>query len=192
MPCAGQNGSNDDRRKTGAKAMLIPVDWKSMFVPTVSIVEIILRGTLIYLALFILMRLVRREAGGLGIADVLVVVMIADASQNAMASDYKSITEGIVLVGTIFFWDYILDYLAYHFPRLRPLLMPRPLPLIKDGQMMRRNMRRELISVEELKAHLREEGVEEIALVKKCFMESNGHISIIKKEADDAETKASH
>jgi uncharacterized membrane protein YcaP (DUF421 family) len=152
-----------------------------MFVPSISLAEIILRGTLVYLALFILLRVVRREAGGLAITDVLVVVMIADAAQNAMASDYKSITEGLLLVGTIFFWDYTLDYLAFRFPRIRPLLMPRPLPLILDGRVLRRNLRKELISVEELKAHLREEGVEDIAEVKKCFMESDGRLSIIKK-----------
>jgi uncharacterized membrane protein YcaP (DUF421 family) len=164
--------------------MLILVDWKAVFVPTVSIAEIILRGSIIYLVLFGFLRLVRREAGGLGIADVLVVVLIADASQNAMASDYKSITEGVVLVGTIFFWDYILDYLVFRFPRIRRLLMPSPLPLIKDGQMLRRNMRQELMTVEELKSHLREQGIEDIAAVKKCFMESDGQISVIKKNSD--------
>jgi len=63
--------------------------------------------------LFFLLRLLRREGGQIGIADVLVVVLVADASQNAMASDYKSITEGIVLVATIAFWDYFLDWLGY-------------------------------------------------------------------------------
>jgi uncharacterized membrane protein YcaP (DUF421 family) len=164
--------------------MLILVDWKAAFVPTVSIAEIILRGTLIYLVLFALMRMVRREAGALGIADLLVVVLIADAAQNAMASDYKSITEGIVLVCTIFFWDYTLDYLAYRFPLIRRLLTPKPLLLIKDGRMLRRNMRQELITVEELKSHLREQGLEDIAAVKTCYMESDGQISVVRKQPD--------
>jgi uncharacterized membrane protein YcaP (DUF421 family) len=162
--------------------MLVPVDWKAVFVPTVSIAEIILRGTIMYLVLFALMRVVRREAGGLAIADVLVVVMIADAAQNAMASDYKSVTEGIILVATIFFWDYALDYLSYHFPSIRRLTTPAPLLLIKDGKMLRRNMRQELISVEELKEHLREQGIEDISAVKKCYLEGGGEISVIKKE----------
>jgi uncharacterized membrane protein YcaP (DUF421 family) len=167
--------------------MVFSIDWRAVFVPTVSIAEIILRGSIIYLVLFAFMRLVRREAGGLGIADLLVVVMIADAAQNAMASDYKSITEGVVLVGTIFFWDYMLDYLAYRSPRLRRLLLPRPLLLIKDGRMLRRNMRQELITVEELKSHLREQGIDDITAVKKCYMESDGQISVIKKQPEDGE-----
>src|ERR1700749_2698388 len=99
---------------------LLRIDWNSVFVPTVSLLEIVLRGTLVYLLLFFLMRVLRREAGALGISDLLVVVLIADAAQNAMSSDYKSITEGAVLVGTIIFWDYSLDWLGYKVPPRAP------------------------------------------------------------------------
>lgn len=77
------------------------IDWAKAFTPTTPL-EIVLRGSLVYLALFILMRFIlRREAGTFGITDLLVVVLIADAAQNAMANDYTSITDGILLVGTI-------------------------------------------------------------------------------------------
>jgi uncharacterized membrane protein YcaP (DUF421 family) len=162
---------------------LLRIDWNSVFVPTVSLVEIVLRGTLVYLLLFLLMRVLRREAGALGISDLLVVVIIADASQNAMSSDYKSVTEGAVLVGTIIFWDYSLDWLGYKFPALGRLLRPAPLPLVKDGSALRRNMRKEMISMEELMSQLREEGVERLSEVKRCYLEGDGHISVIKKDS---------
>jgi len=158
---------------------LFQIDWNAVFVPTVSLLEIIIRGTLIYLLLFAVLRLLRREAGGLGIADVLVIVLIADASQNAMASDYKSITEGGILVATIVFWDYALDFLAYHFPRFQRLVRPTPLPLIKDGRMLRKNMRQEMITEEELLGQLRQQGVEDITGVKKSYLEGDGRISVI-------------
>ena len=66
----------------------------------------------------------RRGAGTIGISDLLVIVLIADAAQNAMASEYKSITEGLILVTTIVSWDYFLDWLGYKFPVIRPLLRP--------------------------------------------------------------------
>jgi uncharacterized membrane protein YcaP (DUF421 family) len=72
--------------------------------PSLHIAEIILRGTIVYLFLFVLLRILRRGAGAIGISDLLVVVLIADAAQNAMASEYKSITEGLILVTTIVFW----------------------------------------------------------------------------------------
>jgi uncharacterized membrane protein YcaP (DUF421 family) len=161
---------------------LLQIDWKSAFVPTVSLAEIVFRGTLVYLLLFFVLRMLRREAGALGISDLLVVVLIADAAQNAMSSEYKSVTEGAVLVGTIIFWDYSLDWLGYRFPALGRVLRPAPLPLVKDGRALRQNMRRELISMDELMSQLREQGVEHLSEVKKCYLEGDGHLSVIKRE----------
>ncbi len=162
------------------------MDWHAVFVPTLDLTEIILRGTIIYLFLFFLLRLLRREGGQIGIADVLVVVLIADASQNAMASDYKSITEGIVLVATIAFWDYFLDWLGYHSPLVQRLLRSAPLLLIKDGQIQRRNLRQEMITIEELMSQLREQGIDAANRVKRCYLEGDGRISVI--EFDSAKS----
>ncbi len=161
---------------------LLQIDWKSVFVPTVSLLEIVLRGTFIYLLIFFVLRVLRREAGALGISDLLVVVLIADAAQNAMASEYKSLTEGAVLVGTIVAWDFFLDWLGYRFPAVQRLLRPAPLPLVKEGHVLRRNLRKEMITMEELLSQLREQGVESIEEVKRCCLEGDGHISVIKKE----------
>ena len=159
---------------------IFQLDWNAIFVPTVSLLEIFFRGTLVYLLLFAVLRVLRREAGGLGIADVLVIVLVADASQNAMASEYKSVTEGAVLVGTIVFWNYTLDFLGYRFPRFRRLVRPAALPLIKDGRMLRKNMNSEMITEEELLGQLRQQGVDDVSSVKKCCLEGDGRISVIK------------
>jgi uncharacterized membrane protein YcaP (DUF421 family) len=161
---------------------LLQIDWKSVFVPSLSILEIVARGTLVYLFLFVVLRVLRRGAGAIGISDLLVVVLIADAAQNAMGSEYKSVTEGVVLVLTIVGWDYLLDWFGFKIPALRPLLRPAALILIKDGKLLKRNMRKELITEEELLGELREQGVERFEEVKLCFMESDGHISVIKKD----------
>lgn len=82
--------------------------------------------------------------------DLLVVVLIADAAQNAMASEYKSTTEGLILVTTIVAWDYFLDWLGYRYPTIRPLVHPSPSLLIKDGRIQKRNLRREMITDEQI------------------------------------------
>jgi uncharacterized membrane protein YcaP (DUF421 family) len=158
------------------------VDWAAVLVPKVSLVEIVVRGTVMYLGLFAAMRLLRREAGALGLADVLVVVLIADAAQNAMSADYRSLTEGFVLVGTIIFWNFLLDWLAYRFPSVRPLIYAPPLPLVENGRCLPRNMRREMISADELEGLLREHGVERVEDVKRAWLEGDGHLSVIKKD----------
>src|SRR5215208_1128450 len=162
---------------------LLQIDWKAVFVPTVSPLEIVLRGTFVYLLLFFVLRVLRREAGALGISDLLVVVLIADAAQNAMSSEYKSVTEGAVLVGTIVAWDYSLDWLGYRFPAVQRLLRPAPLPLIKEGRVLRQNLRKEMITMEELMGQLREQGVESVGEVKRCCLEGDGQISVIKYES---------
>jgi uncharacterized membrane protein YcaP (DUF421 family) len=164
---------------------LLQLDWKSLFVPSLHIAEIVLRGTIVYLFLFALLRVLRRGAGALGIADLLVVVLIADAAQNAMASDYKSITDGLILVTTIALWDYSLDWLGYRFPVFGRLLRPAPLLLIRNGRIQRRNLRREMITEEELKGQLRQQGVESVEEVKQSYMEGDGQISVVTKESKD-------
>ena len=159
---------------------IFQLDWNAIFVPTVPLLEIIFRGTVVYLLLFAVLRVLRREAGGLGIADVLVIVLVADASQNAMANEYKSVTEGAILVGTIVFWNYTLDFLGYRFPRFRRLVRPAALPLIKDGRMLRKNMNSEMITEEELLGQLRQQGVDDVSSVKKCCLEGDGRISVVK------------
>lgn len=155
------------------------IDWQALFVPSLHIGEVVLRGTLVYLFLFFLMRIFRREAGDIGISDLLVVVLIADAAGNAMSSEYRSFTEGAILVTTIALLDYAVDWLSYKVPALRRLLRPAPLLLIKDGRMQKRNMRREKIQEQELLAQLREKGVEGVEDVKECYLEGNGRISVI-------------
>jgi uncharacterized membrane protein YcaP (DUF421 family) len=162
---------------------LFAVDWHDFFVPSVALVEIILRGSLIYLGIFALMRFVlKREAGTIGLPDLLMTVLIADAAQNAMAAEYHSITEGFLLILTIVFWNYMLDWLGQRFPRIERLLHPPPLPLVKDGRLLRRNMRRELITEEELRSHMRQQGITEFAQVQSAYMEGDGQISIIPRE----------
>ena len=161
------------------------VDWQKAFVPELSVAEIFLRGTAVYFLLLAFLRLLRRESGAIGITDLLVVVLIADAAQNAMAGEYVSVTEGALLVGTIAVWDYTLDWLGYHSPAVARLIRPAPLTLVRDGRMLRRNMRRELITEEELLSQLRQQGVGDIAEVESARLEGDGRISVVKKGSGD-------
>ena len=87
-----------------------------------------------------------------------------------------------MLIATIVFWNYALDWLGHRFPRVERLLHPPPLLLIKDGRLLRRNMRQELVTEEELMSHLRQQGIAELAQVKEAYMEGDGQISIIPRE----------
>ena len=161
------------------------VEWGELLIPTHSIAEIVLRGTAMYLALFLILRfLMLRQSSSIGIADILVIVVIADAAQNGFAKEYKSITEGIVLVLTIVFWDFLLNWLSYRFKVFERLMAPPPLVLIENGRMNRRNMRRELITEEELRSEIRKQGISDFSEIKKASLEASGDISVVKKEEE--------
>jgi uncharacterized membrane protein YcaP (DUF421 family) len=162
------------------------IDWHTLLIPQVSAAELIIRGSVMYLMLFALLRaLGRRHVGSLSLMDLLLIVLIADAAQNAMASSYRSLPEGMILCGTLIGWSYLLDWLAFRFAALRPWLEPAPLPLIRDGQLQRRNMRHELITTDELMSHLRLHGIQKTEEVTTAYIESDGQISIIKADATE-------
>jgi uncharacterized membrane protein YcaP (DUF421 family) len=150
-----------------------------MFVPKESLLEIVLRGTIMYLGMYVLLRVFRRQAGSVGIADLLVIVVIADAAQNGMAGDSKSITEALLLITTIVLWDWLFDWLGFRSVFWERILQPRPLLLIDGGKVIKKNLDQEFIKEDELLAQLREQGIDEFGKVRKCYLESNGHFSVL-------------
>ncbi len=161
-------------------------DWRALFVPEHSLLEIALRGTVMYLALFLIMRFVmQRQAGAVSLADLLVIVLIADVSQNAFSNEYKSLTEGILLVLTIVGWNYAIDWLAFRSPAFERFMTPKRLPLVVDGRICWRNMRREMITHSELMTQLRLQGVDDPALVRLASLEGDGSISVIRCDGEE-------
>lgn len=158
------------------------MDLGALFALSMNPLELVVRGSAVYWFLFLILRFVlRRDVGEVGIADLLVLVLIADAAQNAMAGGYTTVTDGFILVGTIVGWNYGLDWASFRFAAVRRIVEPPPLPLIAHGQVLHRNLRREFITVEELEAKLREQGIERVEDVKRACLENDGQISIIQK-----------
>jgi uncharacterized membrane protein YcaP (DUF421 family) len=123
-----------------------------------------------------------RMSGTLGTADLLMIVLLATSAQGAIAGSARSVTDGLLLVGTVIFWSFIFNWLGHRFPRFQRLIRPPPLPLVRDGRMLYANMRRELITEGELMTQLREQGVADLAEVKAAYMEADGRISVIARD----------
>ncbi len=159
------------------------IDWNGVFVPSLGIAEIVVRGTLMYLGLFLILRfMARRQAGHFGPADLLVIVLIADAAQNGLGKEYQSVTEGLVLVATVVAWEYLIDWLTFRFPALRPFLRPPSLTLIRDGKIVEEAMRKEMLSMDELSSQLRQQQVREVTEVALAKLEGDGRLSVLRRE----------
>jgi uncharacterized membrane protein YcaP (DUF421 family) len=159
------------------------VDWHQVLFPTTPLVEILFRGSVMYLALFFMLRfIIRREAGALGITDVLLLVLLADAAQNGMAGEYRSVSDGLLLVATLLGWSYALDWLSYRSLFFRKLIRPPRVLLVQNGRMLRQALEAEKITEDELMAEIRTHGVDDVARVSRAYIESDGMISVITRD----------
>lgn len=155
----------------------------SLFALSIPLLEIFVRGSATYIALLAMMRVIgRREAGGLGITDVLLVVLVAQAAAVGLHGQASSVTDGAVLVGTILFWSVVFDALAYRWPRIGRLIKSEPRLLIRNGEYNLQVLRRELMTREEVWSQLRLHGVDDPAEVERAYIEPNGLISIVRRD----------
>jgi len=171
------------------------VAWDKLFVFTVSPLELFVRGSCVYLLVFCLMRLFRREPGTVGIADLLMVVLIADAAQNGMSAEYKSLLDGFALILTIVFWNYALDWITIRSRWIERFTYPSPILLVENGSPIRRNMQKQFVTHEQLMSVLRQHGIENLSDVKAAYLEGSGHTSVIPHDAKrrgDTDTDREH
>lgn len=167
-------------------AYFAPVDWAEILLPTQSVLELVVRATAMYFIIFVLLRLVlRRQVGGLGTSDILVVVLVAEIAGNGISADSFSVIGGAISVATVLFWTYVIEWLQYHVPYVERLTREPKLKLIADGKLLRRNMRAELVTVEELMVQLRKQGVDECSKVKAAYLEADGSVSVLRIKDED-------
>ena len=159
---------------------MLNIDWQDIFVPSVPVLEVVIRGSVMYLVLFALLRLTFRRIGGsIGLGDVLMIALVAAAAQNAIAREHRSVTDGVLLIATIAFWSYTLDWLGHHSPAFQKFYHPPPLLLVRNGRLIHRNMRLELITEDELMTQLRRAGFDNLEEVTEAFMEGDGSITFV-------------
>lgn len=159
------------------------INWQELFSFSLSPGEIMLRGTFMYWLLFLLFRFVaRRDLGSVGIADLLIIVIVADAAQNGMAGDGDSLADATLLVATLIMWNRLLDAAAFHWPAFNRFMNPAKVALVLHGRKLPNNMRREAITDDELAAKLRENGASSIEEVEHVYLESDGQLSVVKKK----------
>ncbi|WP_280502577.1 DUF421 domain-containing protein [Nocardia farcinica] len=157
-------------------------DW-NILLPSTSPWELVVRGTVTFLVLMALFRVIgQREAGGLGLTDLLVVVLVAQAAGPGMLGDAATVADSMIVVVTMLGWSLVIDALAYRWPRLARIAKARPRTLIADGQLNRRVMRREFMTYDEVMSQLRLHGIAEIGHVKRAYLEPNGMVSVLPRD----------
>jgi len=145
--------------------------------------KIVLSSVAVYLFIIVAIRLFgKKELAQLSIIDLVFILLISNAVQNAMVGSDSSLAGGLVAASSLFIVNYLFKYLLYRFPKLGNIVQGTVLLLIYKGQMNVPNMLKARISSEELLEEVREHGVSEIHEVDLAVLEIDGNISIISNE----------
>ena len=148
-----------------------------------SLVDVAARTAIIYVVLVVGLRLAgKREVGQLSIFDLIVLLVIADAVQNAMVGENTTLAGGIVAAVTLISLDRLLDIVSSRSQRVRKLLEGEPQVLVEDGVILEDALRKEGLDRDKLASALRGHGIREASEAALVVLETNGSISVIPKD----------
>lgn len=158
------------------------VSLPAALVPSVSVLELVIRGLVIYVALLLALRIFgKREVGQFTIYDLVFVLLVANALQPAMTGPDASLVGGLVLMATLVGANAIVGRLD-QIPVVHRLFTPPATLIIKDSQYMPEAMNREGVTEDEIEMAIREHGLTGVKDVKLAMLESDGTISVVPKE----------
>jgi uncharacterized membrane protein YcaP (DUF421 family) len=147
---------------------------------TFEFLEIVGRSVVVYLFIVIAIRIAgKKELAQLSVIDLVFILLISNAVQNAMVGPDNSLLGGLIAAASLFLVNIILKFITYRYKKANALLEGEPVILIHDGKIIQKNLDKEKIPLDELEASVREHGVEKIKEVNLAILEIDGNISII-------------
>lgn len=155
-----------------------PSSWAGVFAVEAPLFETIVRGTILYFAILAFMRLMPRIGGELAVMDFVFLLLIAEAAAHGMG-EHETVGDAVLMIATLIGWNYLLNVLSFHIPFFEKLVSGSAVQIVRDGRLMRRNMRREYLTEDELMAQLRRQGIEKVEDVKAAYIEGEGQLTVI-------------
>jgi uncharacterized membrane protein YcaP (DUF421 family) len=145
--------------------------------------EIILRTAVVYVVVLVLLRIAgKRELGQMSAVDLVVILVIANAVQNAMTGGDNSLIGGIIAASTLVAMNLLFDRIGIRIPILEHLFTSEPTLLLDDGKLIESHLDRENVTREDIEMSAREHGVDDLDDVAAAILERDGSISIIPRE----------
>jgi uncharacterized membrane protein YcaP (DUF421 family) len=144
---------------------------------------IILSSTAVYFFIIIAFRIMgKKELAQLSIFDLVFVLLISNAVQNAMLVGDNTLQGGLIAAATLFVLNYLLKLLLYYFPGFNKIITGNEVLLVYKGKIYTENLKRTHITVAELEEAVREHGISEIRKVDLAVLEVDGNISVLSNE----------
>ncbi|MDQ6858217.1 MAG: DUF421 domain-containing protein [Chloroflexota bacterium] len=165
----------------------------SLFDMTVPGYEIVLRTFVVYVVVLILLRVAgKRELGQMTPFDLVVILVIANAVQNAMTGGDNSLIGGIIAATTLTVVNVAVGRWGNRIPVFRRLVASEPTLLLRDGKPLKEALNKERIDIQELEMAARQHGIVDLEDVTAAVLEEDGSISIIPKSGDKVRRSARH
>ena len=144
--------------------------------------DLVVRAVVGFLFVLLLTRAVgRRELSSMQPFDLILLVVIGDLVQQGITQNDLSVTGLMLVTSTIALLTVAISFASFKFPWVRPALDGEPVILVQDGEAIDRNLRRNRITLEELAATARIEGIAHVADIRWAVLETSGRISFIPK-----------
>jgi uncharacterized membrane protein YcaP (DUF421 family) len=158
-----------------------------------TLLDVALRTTIVYLALLFGIRVTgQRQLGQMSTFDLVLLLIIANAVQNAMVGPDTSVAGGLVAAGVLLFWHQVINRLRRTSPRLGKLLSGEGIMLINNGEVLGEHLRRAGVTEGDLLQALREHGVATVKDVRLGVLEPDGSISVIRYDDIKPGTRPHH
>ena len=145
--------------------------------------EIALRGTVVYLAVALIIRFIpKRHTGNVAPNDLIALIIVATLAADAVIGDAETIFDIILMIVVVLLWDYFFNLIEYYVPSFRRVAQDTPTLLVYNGAVLKENLRKEKLTEEELQSSLRRKGVSDPDRVQQAVLEVDGEISVVLKD----------
>jgi len=142
----------------------------------------IIRAAVVYVAIIVLLRLGgKRQVGQMGAGEFVAILLISNAVQNSMNGGDNSITGGLILSIVIIALSLLVAYVTFKSKKAEYLIQGTTTLLVHNGKPIEKNLAKEFLSIHELKAVLRRQGIDDLKEVHIAILESSGFISVVKQ-----------
>jgi uncharacterized membrane protein YcaP (DUF421 family) len=142
--------------------------------------DLVWRTVYVFFLILLITRAVgRRELSSMEPFDLILLVVIGDLVQQGVTQSDNSLTGTTTVIATMAVLVVFTAWLGFRFARLRPILEGHPSLLVADGEILRENLRRQRMTVEELRAEARIQSIASLDDVRFAVLETNGKVSFI-------------
>jgi uncharacterized membrane protein YcaP (DUF421 family) len=156
-----------------------------LLIPEAPVAALVLRAVVVYAFLLLVLRLAgRRELGQMTSFDLILLLVISNAVQNSINAGDNSLVGGLVSAAVLVLLNWAVGWAAYRWRRVERLVQGRPVRIVSDGKVHLGALRRELLTLAELRSALRKQGITRVSECRQVILEPDGTLTAVRRDVE--------